>query len=546
MTTHSEVPAGPDTSTRASWLPMVIIGLGQAQMTFNVSALPVLIGPIVNEFDVPPTTVGTAIVVYSLAVASFVMVGAKIGQRLGSRTVFQAMTAVFAGAMTMMVLAPSAPVMLVAQAVAGLAASCIVPALVVLIATNYKGQQQAQALGLLGGVAAVASVVAFFAAGALGTLVGWRIVFGLLVPVSLIVVLLSWKLKRVDPAAGTRIDAVGVLFAALGVALISFGFNNLTTWGVVYARPAAPFAISGVSPAPLMIVFGGVALQAFYFWSHRRARRGLTPLLALEVLDSRPERMAVVCMFVIVTLGNGVMFLEPLYVQMVQGGTTLDTAVALIPYQLAIFGAATFVVRIYARVAPYNIARMGFALVAFGAAGLAVAFSNNWGDAVIVIFLVLVGLGEGALVTLLFNVLVTSSPKALAGDVGALRGTTSNLASAVGTALAGALAVGLLAASITRAVANHPEIPQALVDQVNLDEVNFIDNERLTAALQQGTTATPVQVEAAVAVNADARLQALKISFLCLSGLALLMIIPASGLPRYVPGEVPKLPVKSA
>ena len=40
--------------------------------------------------------------------------------------------------------------------------------------------------------------------------------------------------------------------------------------------------------------------------------------------------------------------------------------------------------------------------------------------------------------TLLFNVLVTASPKELAGDVGSLRGVTQNLAAAVGTAVVGA------------------------------------------------------------------------------------------------------------
>ena len=57
--------------------------------------------------------------------------------------------------------------------------------------------------------------------------------------------------------------------------------------------------------------------------------------------------------------------------------------------------------------------------------------------------------------TLLFNVLVTASPKELAGDVGSLRGTTNNLAAAVGTAVAGALLVGLLSAIIL-GVAEHP------------------------------------------------------------------------------------------
>jgi len=40
-------------------------------------------------------------------------------------------------------------------------------------------------------------------------------------------------------------------------------------------------------------------------------------------------------------------------------------------------------------------------------------------------------------------------------------------------------------------------------------------------------------------INTDARLRALKIGFLVMSGLALLAIIPASRLPGSLPGELP-------
>jgi hypothetical protein len=53
-------------------------------------------------------------------------------------------------------------------------------------------------------------------------------------------------------------------------------------------------------------------------------------------------------------------------------------------------------------------------------------------------------------------VLVTSAPKELAGDVGSLRGTTQNLAAAVGTAVAGALLVTLLSATVMRNLATNP------------------------------------------------------------------------------------------
>jgi hypothetical protein len=153
----------------------------------------------------------------------------------------------------------------------------------------------------------------------------------------------------------------------------------------------------------------------------------------------------------------------------------------------------------------------------------------------------MVGLGQGVLVTLLFNVLVTSSPKERAGDVGALRGTVNNLSAGVGTAIAGALVVGILSANINKAVVDHPELPPSLVAQVGLDNATFVSNDRLATSMAR-TTATPEQVQAATQVNAEARLRALKLTFLLLSLTALLMIVPVRMLPDYRPGELPPGP----
>ena len=70
----------------------------------------------------------------------------------------------------------------------------------------------------------------------------------------------------------------------------------------------------------------------------------------------------------------------------------------------------------------------------------------------VILGLIIVGLGEGTMLTLLFNVLVSSSPKEYAGDVGALRGVVNNVSSALGAAFAGVVAVSLLAVVVTSAL----------------------------------------------------------------------------------------------
>ncbi len=509
---------------------MVVIGVAQILMVFNISSLQVSIEGIVSSFNAPATTIGTAIVTYSLGVAGFILLGAKVGRIYGSRRVFRVTITIFGVAMALLTVSQGVLMMILAQAVAGLAAAALVPTLVVLITDNYQGSQQEKALGWLGGAQAMGIVLAFLIAGALSTRFGWRSTFGLLVVLATVIFRLSSKLSPIKGQSGLSIDKVGVILAAAAVFLVSFGANNLTEWGVLLASPKSPFSILDMSPAPIMILCGIFLIQAFFDWSNRRQALGKAPLVALEVLDSPQERCAIYCMFIIGALGSGITFLVPLYLQIVQGRSGFQTAVAMIPFSLASFAAAVLIVRLFDRLTPKLIARHAVLVITFGVGLLGAVIRNEWGNTMVVVGMLLAGLGEGALITLLFNVLVSASAKELAADVGSLRGTTNNLAAGVGTALAGALLVSVLGTSVHRELVHNPVIPNELKLEMNLDNVPFISNGDLRESLRP-TGATPDQVTEAVRINTHARLLALKISFFALAGLSLMAFFPAGGLP---------------
>lgn len=522
---------------RAPWLALIVVVLAQIQMSFNVNALPVLVGPIAEDLNTPATGVATALVVYSLFVAALVMVGAKLGRFVGARLVFQIGVVVHAIAMGMMAFSSDPRTMYNAQVVAGIGAVLIVPTLVVLVATSYEGRQQAFGLGAIAGAAPFAGALAFFIAGLLGSTLGWRYSFGILVFLAAVVLILSFRLTPVPRESSVRIDFVGALIAAVSIALISFGFNNLNRWGLVLAKPSAPFDLISLSPAPFMVLSGIVGVQAFFTWTHRRADANKTPLLSLEVLDSTYERATLVCLLLIGALGPAVSFLIPLYMQIVQGYTTLFTAVAVVPYTLSIATAALFVVRTYDRLTPRQISVTAFVLFAVALFLLAFTIHNEWSTPVVILGLVMAGLAEGSLLTLMFNVLVAASPRELAGDVGALRGVANNLSTALGTAFASVVAVSLLALIVTSSL-NRAAVPESLRAEVNMDNVNFVTNDYLKDVLSR-TTATPEQVDQAVAINQESRLRALKASFLILAGIALLAIFPATRLPKSIPEQKP-------
>jgi MFS family permease len=522
-------------AAKASWLPLAVIVLAQLQMGININALPVSLGPIVDDLNAPATAVSTALVMYSLFVAAFVMLGAKLGKLFGERLVFQLSAVGHGVAMLIMALSQDASAMNTAQIIAGLAAALLVPTLVVLIAANYHGKQQAQALGILASIPAIASGLAFVLAGWIATALNWRYSFALIFLQSLLVLILSFRLAPVPRQKNIKIDFVGVALSALAIALILISFNNINEWGLVIAKPAAPFNVLGLSPVPVLLLVGVLLGQAFFVWSQKRERDGKTPLLALEVLNSPEERNAVFAFLVAGGLGSAISFLIPLYTQIVQGNTPLFTSIAIVPYALAVALAAIFSVRLYDRFAPRQIGIVSFILNAIGFFVVAATVSNGWGTLPVIIGLIIVGLGEGAMLTLLFNVLVSASPKEFAGDVGALRGVVNNVSSALGAAFAGVVAVGLLTFIASAALANANLPPQFNLD--NLDRVDFVTNAQLESLLAT-TGATSQQVDEIVRINEESRVAALRAAFLLLALICLLAIFPAARLPRYRPGEL--------
>ncbi|MCA0218618.1 MAG: MFS transporter [Actinobacteria bacterium] len=527
------------TEVRASWLPLIVVVLTQIQASFAVNALTVSMAGITTDLNTPATTVGTAITASTFAMAAFILLGAKLGAKFGTRKVFQIAVVVHGLAMGGVALAASPAMLFIAQAASGVVIAAISPALTVFIATNFKGRQQAQAIGFLAAAIPAAGVLALLIAGAFASTIGWRYSFALVVGLAVVNLLLSFRVKKVPAMSEVAIDWTGAIIAAISIILLSFGFSGLSSWGLLFATDAAPFQILGLSPAPLLVILGIIGAQIFFVWIRKRKAEGHPQIFDLDVLRSGTELATTFCMGLMLFIGTAANFLIPLYIQIVQGRGSFETSLSIIPYTLSIFVASSVVATLYSRFAPRVIARVGFIVVASALTLIAFTIRNEWTQVLIVTGLILLGLGQGAIVALVFNTLLSSAPKELAGDVGAWRGLVHNLSGSVGIAVASVFAVSVLAGIIQADVRDHPELPPELVSQVNLDNVNFITNDQLSAVLAE-TTATPEQVDAAIALNEDARLLGLKISLLGLAALALLAIVPAGRMPGFTPGDMPE------
>ncbi len=509
-------------------MPLIIVMMAQVQLSFN--AFNVSINGIVEDLGIPATAVGLALTTSTFATAGFVLLGAKLGAKLGMRRAFQIGVFIPMLVAITISLTQSGTMLFVAQMFQGSSIALAVPSLTVMIARNYHGKQQAQAIGFLASGIPLAQVVSILIAGWFASTIGWRWSFVLLAAIGALNFGLSWLLEPIDPEDEIEIDWTGAGLSSTGVIMMSIGFSFLNSWGLFEASDAAPFDIAGLSPVPIFLVVGAVFFHAFFRWTRKRMDAGEPVLFNLDVLKTTEERSTVACMAIMLFVGTAASFLLPLYMQVVQGLSGISTSLSIIPYTLSIFVANTLVARIYHRFSPRQIGRVAFLVVAAAMTLLAFTIRNDWSQSMVVVGLITLGLAQGCIVAMVFNTLLAASPKKLAGDVGAFRALTHNLSGSAGIAVATALAVSLLGGMVLRDAVASPAISQELIEQVNMDKVDFIPNSRLDDVLAQ-TTATPEEIDAAVELYEDARLRSLRTTMMLLAVLALLAVVPAGKLP---------------
>ena len=160
------------------WLPLIILAAAQFVMVLDSSVMNVSISQIVADLDTTVTGVQGAITMYTLVMAAFMLVGAKLGDIWGRDRAFAIGLAVYGLGSLTTALSPNLTVLLFGWSlVEGLGAVLVIPAIAALTAANYEGKDRAFAYGIIGGVAGAAIAVGPVIGGFVTTYFTWRYVF---------------------------------------------------------------------------------------------------------------------------------------------------------------------------------------------------------------------------------------------------------------------------------------------------------------------------------------------------------------------------------
>jgi MFS family permease len=424
----SQAPAGerPLASARRLILPLA---LAQFICSFAGSNMNVMITDISDDLDTTVKGVQTAITLFLLIMAILMIPCSKLTDRWGRKRCFTLGLTLYGIGALLSAAAPNLGVLILGNSVfEGVGTALLIPPVYILATIWFSDlTSRAWAFGVISGLGGIGAAAGPLIGGVLTTAISWRAAFLFQAAVVASIVLLSRRLEDPLPADPSRpFDVVGAVLSGVGMFCVVFGIVQAGTNNALLT---------------IFLVVGVVFLAAFFLFIRRRERQGKEPLLSTGLFRNRICNLALVTQNSQWLLLMGVSFVVSVFLQEVRGYSAIKTGVIFTAATLGILFSSLAAKRLAQRFAQRTLIVGGFVVTIAGVAlvlGLVLAWDSVWAFTP---GLALVGLGLGAMLTPSVNVVQSSFPESLQGEISGLSRSVSNLGSSFGTAIAGTIIV---------------------------------------------------------------------------------------------------------
>lgn len=377
------------------------------------------------DFHASPTDMQWVVDVYTLVLASLLMLSGAAGDRFGRRRVFQIGLTVFAAGSLLCSLAPTIDTLIAARLVQGIGGSMLNPVALSIISQIFTGRvERARALGLWGGVVGISMALGPTVGGLLIQAVGWRSVYWINLPICLAAVILAAVFIPESKSSTMRdLDPVGQGLAVTFLFTLVFALIEGPGMGWTHPRTLAVAAI---------------AVAAFVaFLRYERQRHD--PFIDLRFFRSVPFAAATLTAVIALTGWGAFLFMMSFYLQSERHFSAMHTGLIYLPIAVGALVFSPLSGRIVGRYGARPSLVTAGVLMTFAAAMLTTLTATTPIWRVLVIFAVY-GIGFAMMNAPVTNAAVSGMPLDRAGAASAVTSTSRQVGVSIGVALCGSIA----------------------------------------------------------------------------------------------------------
>jgi EmrB/QacA subfamily drug resistance transporter len=318
----------PATTPRSPELRLgTVAGRGVLAATILGSGMVFLDGTIVNvatarigvEFNADFGALQWVLNGYTLTLASFILLGGSLGDRLGRRRVFLTGVAWFALASLLCAVSVNVGMLIIARALQGIGGALLTPGSLAIITATFAHEDRAAAVGSWAGLSGVSTAIGPILGGWLVQDVSWRWAFAINLPLAAAVIVLSLRYVPETTGEWSRLDVPGTLLAALGLGALTYGTTRAGS--------------DGWSAVPIALTAAGVLLLAAFVLVEHTSSHPLVPLRLF-----RNRRFSGTNLMTFLTYGalSAVIFVFVLHLQVSAGYGPFAAGLATLPITVAL------------------------------------------------------------------------------------------------------------------------------------------------------------------------------------------------------------------
>jgi EmrB/QacA subfamily drug resistance transporter len=419
MTTVLQDRATSTPRTSRDRLALGVLVSAQFLVMMDASIVNVALPSIQSELGFGPVGVTWVVNAYVLAFAGLLLLSGRAADLFGRRRLFTSGASLFTVGTLLAAVAANQEMLIAGRVVQGIGAAGLSPAAMSLLLATFPAAQRARAMGAWGAASTLGGATGVVSGGVLAGTVGWRAVFLVTVPVSMVAVIWARRVLAEDvPGVRRSVDWAGAAVVTGAVIALVHG-----------AVDAVDHAWT--SPRVVGLLSASVVLSAGFVLVERRVRDPLVPLELFRALDLR--RGTALALLGGATRGS-TFVLVALYLQQVLAMSPEQAGLAMVPTSLTGFVVSLVVLpRVLEKLGPARSLVLGLVVLAAGHLWLAHAPGAGYVVAVLP-GLVLVATGVALSFTPTTMVVAAAVPASHTGLASGLAAASMQVGGAMGTA----------------------------------------------------------------------------------------------------------------
>jgi EmrB/QacA subfamily drug resistance transporter len=405
------------------WLALVAVALATFMTYLDNNVVNVALPSIQRDLHLTISGLEWIASAYILVFAGLLMVGGRVADVFGKRRVFLTGLVVFTLASLAAGLAGSQEVLIGARAVQGVGAALLTPTALALLPVLFPDpRERGVAVGVWGGVGALALAVGPLVGGYLSEHVAWGWIFLVNAPIGVATVTLGMlTMPAGRREAGRRLDIPGLATSSLALLALTYALIEGEARGWTSAVILAAFAVAAAAAVAFL------AVEA----------RTADPMMDLSFFRVRAFSGGLISIGLWAFGVFGIYFFTAIYLQNVLGFTPTGAGAAFVPMALVMAAVAAIAPRLEARFGAGRSVAVALGLMAIAIGGLSTVGEGSSYGALLPWF-VLYGLGGGLLIPLT-NVVISALPPARAGVASGMLNISREVFGLLGITILGAI-----------------------------------------------------------------------------------------------------------